>query len=89
MARHALPGIYKEMEHEDSVDHGQWTDAVSHESLETVEKKEFLESPKLSLGMVSTVVVMDPPTSRMPMVVCLDSLWVYCGQISTKHGTLV
>ena len=70
MVGHALLGIYKGIEHEDSAEHGQWTNMIGHESLETVEKKEFLESPKLSLGMVSTVVVMDPPTSRMPMVVC-------------------
>ena len=42
MAEHPLLGIYKGIEHEDSAEHGQWTNMIGHESLETVEKRNSL-----------------------------------------------
>ena len=60
MAGYALPCIYKGIEHEDSADHGPWTVTIGHYSLETIEKMNSLESPKLCLGMVSSVAAMEP-----------------------------
>ena len=81
----SLLGIYKGIEHDDSMEHGQWTDTTSHESLENAEKGKSLESPKLCLGMVISRCY-GTPTLGMPMVVCWNSLWVYHGQILTKPG---
>ena len=71
----SLFGIYKGIEHDDSMEHGQWTNMIGHENLETIEKRNSLDKPKLCLGMVSLLSCYGTePTSGMLMTISRDSL---------------